>query len=317
MTAQITLGISACLLGRKVRYDGGDALDPFLTGTWGRYVRYVPVCPEAEAGLGIPREPVRLTGSPGRPRLLGVRTGVDRTGQLEGWASRRLDGLAAEGLDGFVFKARSPSCGLRGVKLFDERGRFRRCGVGLFARAFQERFPLLPAAQDEDLRDPARREAFLMALFLLGRYRAAGEGAGSREGGLRGFHRREELCLAAFCPGRARRMGRLLLPGVGTPSAETAGAYESLLREAAFLIPTRAKQAAVLLRAAGRLGGSVTAAEREELTGLIARYRAGGEPLLLPLSLLRHFARRSADPYLLEQTYLWPAELELLLRCHP
>jgi uncharacterized protein YbbK (DUF523 family) len=162
---RIQIGISACLLGQNVRYDGGHALDRFLRDTLGRYVEYVPVCPEVECGFSVPRETMRLTGDPQRPRLVITHTGIDHTERMEAWAGKRSAELEKEDLCGFIFKSGSPSCGSEGVKVFDDRGVPRRVGAGIFARIFMEHFPLMPVEEDGRLHDPVLRENFIDRIF--------------------------------------------------------------------------------------------------------------------------------------------------------
>gem|GEM_PF-2822103 len=154
----IRIGISSCLLGEAVRYDGGHQRDDYLTGVLGRYVTWVPVCPEMEVGLGVPREPIRLVGDAAAPRLLGVSSGADHTERMNDFARRRVRELARHGLSGYVLKRGSPSCGLAGVKLYrDEHAAPERAGVGLFARVLRKTLPLLPIEQEDRLGDPRRR----------------------------------------------------------------------------------------------------------------------------------------------------------------
>ena len=170
---KMRLGISRCLLGDNVRYDGGNALDRYLRDTLGLYVEYVPVCPEAECGLGIPREAMRLTGDPKRPRLVTRRTGIDHTDRMESWARGRVAELAKENLCGFVFKSDSPSSGMERVKVYDNQGAPKKIGVGIFARIFMERFPLLPVEEEGRLHDPVLRESFIERIFTCKRYAEA------------------------------------------------------------------------------------------------------------------------------------------------
>ncbi len=160
---RITLGISACLLGQPVRFDGGHKHDRFLTDTLGAWFDYVAVCPEVEAGFGVPRESMRLEGNPAAPCLVTTRTGVDLTGRMASWASRRVAELEREGLCGFIFKSNSPSCGMERVLVYNGRGMPARTGVGLFARAFMEHFPLLPVEEEGRLHDRRLRENFIEA----------------------------------------------------------------------------------------------------------------------------------------------------------
>lgn len=166
---KIRIGISSCLLGEQVRYDGGHKLDRFLRDTLGEYVEYVPVCPEVECGLGIPRESMHLAGDPESPRLVTTRTGVDLTDRMNRWAAKRVKELESEGLSGFVFKSRSPSSGMERINVFSDKGQPVKKGVGLFARAFMDNFPDIPVEEDGRLNDPGLRENFIEAIFTLGR----------------------------------------------------------------------------------------------------------------------------------------------------
>jgi uncharacterized protein YbbK (DUF523 family) len=170
---KISLGISACLLGENVRYDGGHALDGFLRDDLGMYVRYVPVCPEVECGFGIPREAMHLAGDPEHPRLVTVCTGVDHTKRIEAWAGLRVAEVEHDALCGFIFKSSSPSCGMELVKVYDEKGEPHEIGVGIFARIFMERFPLIPVEEDSRLRDPLLREIFIDRIFASSAARAS------------------------------------------------------------------------------------------------------------------------------------------------
>src|SRR4030066_343179 len=168
---KIKLGISSCLLGENVRYDGGHKLDRFLTDTLGQYVEYVPVCPEVECGLPIPREAMHLEGELDSPRLVTIRTKQDMTDRMVRWAMKRVAELEKEDLCGFIFKSDSPSSGMERVKVYTDQGMPNKKGVGLFARAFMQHFPLLPVAEEGRLHDPKLRENFIEAIFTLKRWR--------------------------------------------------------------------------------------------------------------------------------------------------
>ncbi len=155
------VGISQCLLGDNVRYDGGHKLDSVLIETLGRYVEWVPVCPEVEVGLGTPREPMRLVGDRHAPRLITINTGMDYTEAMNCFARQRVRELEALNLSGFVFKSASPSCGIRQVPLFNTQGIETQDGVGLFARAFMEHFPDMPVEEEVSLQDPQTLKNFL------------------------------------------------------------------------------------------------------------------------------------------------------------
>jgi len=205
---KIKLGISACLLGAKVRYDGGHQWDRFITETLGRCVEFVAVCPEVESGLPVPREAMRLVGDPLHPRLVTVRTGTDHTERLVTWAQRRVRELAALDLCGFIFKSKSPSSGMARVKVYRGEGAPSPQGVGIFARIFMEHFPLLPVEDEGRLHDPARRENFIERLFVLKRWRellADHPGIGS----LVAFHTRHKLLIRSHSPSHYRALGKI------------------------------------------------------------------------------------------------------------
>jgi uncharacterized protein YbbK (DUF523 family) len=209
MQEKIKIGISSCLLGEKVRYDGGHKLDHFLKDTLGRYVEWAPVCPEVESGLPVPREAMHLVGGPELPRLVTINSGVDHTDRLLRWTKRALSALECSGLCGHVFKARSPSCGLRGVKWYTPHGTHRGTGPGMYARLFVERFPALPVAEDESLYDPAVRENFIERVFMFKRWLEYLHGDGSR-GGLVNFHTSNKLFILAHSPNHYAVLGKIV-----------------------------------------------------------------------------------------------------------
>ncbi len=170
ISSKIKIGISTCLLGEKVRYDGGHKLDRFLTQTLGQYVTYVPVCPEVECGMGIPRESLHLVGDPEAPRLVTTRTRRDFTEQMTQWARQKLSRLETENLCGFIFKSNSPSSGMERVKVYSEAGIPREIGVGIFARLFMNHFPQIPVEEESRLHDPTLRENFIKQIFTLQRH---------------------------------------------------------------------------------------------------------------------------------------------------
>lgn len=309
------VGVSSCLLGNEVRYSGGHSRDSFLTDTLGQFVDWVPVCPEVECGLPVPREPMRLVGDADAPRLVTVRSGVDHTRRLTSWARRRVRELEGEDLVGFVFKSRSPSSGMERVKIYDERGRLRGKGAGLFARAFMRRFPLIPVEDEDRLRDPDLRENFVERIFCLRRYREAMRPRRTR-GALVDFHARHKLQLMAHSPALLREMGRLVARAKEMGTAELLTRYEDLLLRATRLMATPGKNANVLQHAAGYLKRDLSSDERAEILGLTERYRAGFVPLIVPVTLMQHHIRRSGQAYLAEQTYFDPHPMEMKLRNH-
>ena len=312
---KIKLGISSCLLGKKVRFDGGHRWDRFITDTLGNYVEFVAVCPEVESGLSVPREAMRLVGDPAQPRLLTMRTGIDHTERLVTWARRRVQELAAQDLCGFIFKSKSPSSGMARVKVYNDQGVPTPRGVGIFARIFMERFPGLPVADEGRLHNPALRENFIERLFVLKRWRellAQNPGIGS----LVDFHTRHKLLILAHSPSHYRDLGKLVARAREIPLKELSAGYQTLLLEALRLQATPRKNANVLYHLMGYFKKQLTADEKQELLEVIEAYRREYVPLIVPITLINHYVRKYREPYLKEQYYLNPHPLELKLRNH-
>jgi uncharacterized protein YbgA (DUF1722 family)/uncharacterized protein YbbK (DUF523 family) len=313
--SKIKLGISSCLLGNKVRYDGGDREDRFITGTLGPYVEFVPVCPEVECGLGVPREPMRLVGRPEAPRLLTVRTRQDLTPRLLAWAEERVRALAREDLAGFIFKSKSPSSGMTRVKVYNDRGRPTATGAGLFARVFMERFPLLPVEDEGRLHDPEIRENFIERVFFQQRWQEF-LGQSPDRGGLVAFHTRHKLQFLAHSTELYRQLGRLVARARELPWQELLTAYPALAMKALKLKATIKKNSNVLYHLMGYFKKQLSGDEKQELVEIIEAYRRGELPVLAPVTLVNHYVRQYQEQYLQEQVYLHPHPLELKLRNH-
>lgn len=315
MEEKIRVGISSCLLGNNVRWNAGHQRDRYLVETLGQFVEWVPVCPEVEIGLGIPRETLRLVGDPTAPRLVTTKTGVDHTDAMQQWAKERLDALAEEDLCGFVFKCDSPSSGMVRVKVYNAKGHPEKKGVGIFARAFMDRFPLIPVEDDGRLHNPAIRENFIEQIFTLKRWREA-RGGRTCVGDVVDFHTRNKLLLMAHSPKHLTAMGRLVAGAKKMPCQELLGAYEAALLDALRLKTTNRKNANVLQHMLGYFKKALSADEKQELLEVIDHYRRQMLPLVVPLTLFRHFVRKHRQPYLLQQTYLNPHPVELQLHNH-
>jgi uncharacterized protein YbgA (DUF1722 family)/uncharacterized protein YbbK (DUF523 family) len=313
MLTKIRLGISSCLLGEKVRYDGGHRWDRFITETLGKFVDFVPVCPEVECGLGVPREAMHLVASPEGPRLLTVRTQVDHTERMLAWARKRVVDLEQEDLGGFIFKSDSPSSGMERVKIYSGKGGAAKTGVGLFAREFMQHFPLLPVEEEGRLHDPGLRENFLERLFSLKRWRDT-LALGPQPGHLVGFHTRHKLLIMSHSPKHYALLGKLVAQIKGSPLPEIYEQYQAQLMEALRLKATIKKHANVLLHVLGYFKKNLAPAEKGELLEIIDEYRQGYLPLIVPVTLLNHYVRKYGQAYLQDQYYLAPHPLELKLR---
>lgn len=312
---KIRLGISACLVGEKVRYDGSHQHNRFLTQELGRFIEYVPVCPEVEMGLPIPRESLRLIGSVDQPRLVFAKSGQDITAEMTAWAEQRVRRLEQDQLCGFIFKSRSPSSGMARVKLYDQNGVPNKAGVGLFARIFMQHFPLLPVEEDGRLNDPVLRESFIERVFTLKRWRDAMAREKSHRA-LMTFHARHKLLLMSHSVEIYRQSGKLVGQGQAVEIDELYQRYWTLMMKGLGLKTTVAKHVNVLQHIQGYFKKQLTADEKQELVELIEAYRQRLLPLIVPVTLLNHFVRKYDQPYLQQQWYLNPHPLELQLRNH-
>jgi uncharacterized protein YbgA (DUF1722 family)/uncharacterized protein YbbK (DUF523 family) len=317
MSMAIRIGISSCLLGQKVRYDGGHKRESFLADTFGRYVEWVPVCPELEMGLGVPREPIRLVARDehGGVRLVGVKSGADHTSAMEQYAKRRLDTLQRLDLCGYVLKKDSPSCGLMRVKVWNLHGMATKSGRGLFAVALTERFPQLPVEEEGRLSDARLRENFIERVFAYARLKTMFGGRWTA-GHLVAFHAAHKLLLLAHSPDAYRRLGQLVARASSANRRGLRASYETAFMDALARLATRGRHVNVLQHMAGYLHDGLDLLSREELQQTIADYRAGFVPLVVPITLVRHHVRHLGVAYLAGQVYLEPHPKELMLRNH-
>jgi uncharacterized protein YbgA (DUF1722 family)/uncharacterized protein YbbK (DUF523 family) len=313
--AAIRLGVSSCLLGEPVRYDGGHKRDRFLTDLLGRFVEWVPVCPELESGMGAPRPALRLVREGEEVRMREIASGADHTGRMRRYASQRVRALRGLELSGYVLKKDSPSCGMQRVKVYGASGAASREGRGLFAAALLEACPRLPVEEEGRLNDPRLRENFIERVFAYRRVRALFEARWTR-GGVVAFHTAHKLQLMAHSPAAYAALGRLVADIGSSPRAEFRERYEQAFMDALASLASRGRNANVLQHAAGHVKQRLDAASRGELAQLIHDYRAGLVPLVAPITLIRHHARRLAVAYLSGQTFLEPHPRELMLRNH-
>lgn len=312
---KIKVGISSCLLGNNVRYDGGHKLDNYLKFTLGRFVEWYQVCPEVECGLPVPREAMRLVGNTEEPRLVTVNTGIDLTEKMNSWVKKRLNELESEGLCGFVFKSRSPSSGMRDVKIYDQKGVPVKKSSGLFAREFIKRFPILPVEDDARLNSPILRENFIERLFIYKRWLDVNS-EGMTAHRLIGFHTSIKLVLLAHSTECYKQLGKLVAEQSDKEINLVANEYIHKLMEGIKRLATTKKNTNVLQHIMGYLKKHLNNDEKAELIELIDSYHKGYIPLIVPVTLLNHYIRKFDIAYLKKQIYLAPYPLELMLRNH-
>ena len=316
MTGNIKVGVSSCLLGNTVRYDGGHKRDRYITDTLSRYFQFVPVCPEVESGMTVPREAMRLVGEIERPRLLTVRSGMDHTERMEEFCRRKIDELKKEDLCGFIFKSDSPSSGLFRVKVYTPAGQNSvRKGRGLFASAVAENFPLLPLEEEGRLHDAALRENFIERVFSFRRWKDFLLESPDYKKLIR-FHTRQKLLLLAHSPRHYAVLGKLVAGGKSLPPGQLLSRYEEGFLEALKNFATVRKNTNVLHHLMGYFKTHLTRDEKAELLEVIKDYSSSLVPLTVPLTLINHYVRKYHVAYLKKQVYLHPHPAELMLRNH-
>ena len=310
----IRIGVASCLLGQNVRFDGGHKKDDFVTGMLGRYVAFVPVCPEVEVGMGIPRPTIRLERRGEEIHLVDPKNDVDHTEAMRRWAERRVSEITRLDLCGYVLKKDSPSCGMERVRVY-AKGAPTRNGRGLFAAELLDRLPLLPVEEEGRLNDPGLRENFVERVFAYRRLKDLFRGRWS-VGGLVAFHTAEKLLLLAHDPDGYRQLGRIVAKAKDSPREEVVSRYGEIFMRAMAKPATLGKQVNVMQHMAGYFKKSLPDDERAELQDAIRDYGQRLVPLVVPLTLIRHHVRKLGVSYLEGQTHLMPHPKELMLRNH-
>jgi uncharacterized protein YbgA (DUF1722 family)/uncharacterized protein YbbK (DUF523 family) len=282
---------------------------------FGRYVEWVPVCPEVEAGLGTPREAMRLVGDPQNPRLVTIKSGTDHTRALETLTTNRIAQLMELDLSGYVFKKGSPSCGIERVRLYNEHGIPNRNGVGLFARAFIEEFPLIPVEEEGRLCEPTLRENFIERVFCYRRWQDLVQSGVTRRALLQ-FHTIHKYLLLAHSPQQYEVLGRLVGQAERHRPKEFAHLYGELFMKALAVKATVRKHVNVLQHIIGHFKERLGAHEKSELLSVIGDYHQELTPLIVPLTLIKHYVQIFDVSYIRDQVYLNPHPKELMLRNH-
>ncbi len=313
MEQAIKIGVSSCLLGKEVRYNGGHSHDRYVTGTLGQYFTFVDVCPEVEAGFGTPRESMRLVGDPEAPRLITTKTKKDCTAKMMSWVKKRVKELEKERLCGFIFKKGSPSSGMERVRVYTDKGMPSNRGSGMFARAFMEHFPLIPTEEEGRLNDSALRENFIERIFALRRWRLMASKRKSL-GNIVAFHTAHKLQIMSHSQQHYREMGKLVARAKEISPAFLYEQYETLFMQALSLKATVKKNVNVLQHMAGYFKKQLSKDEKQELQEVIEQYHQFYTPLIVPVTLMNHYVRKYDQEYLKKQYYLNPHPIELKLR---
>jgi uncharacterized protein YbgA (DUF1722 family)/uncharacterized protein YbbK (DUF523 family) len=312
---QIKVGISACLLGQKVRFDAGHKKDRYLTDILGKYFKFVAVCPELEVGMGVPREAVRLIGTVEAPRMVGNKTGQDWTDRISKYNHKRVRELVVERLSGYVLKKDSPSCGMERVKLYSEKGMAERIARGMYAQALMDQYPLLPVEEEGRLNDARLRENFIVRVFAYHRLQNLFNGRYSR-GALVKFHTVHKYLLLAHSPKYYGELGQLVARVNQYTPSQIRDKYCALFMECLKVKTTARKNVNVLHHILGFLKTNLASEDKQDIIRVIEDYRNELVPLIVPITLVRHYVMKHDVEYIKDQIYLNPHPKELMLRNH-
>jgi uncharacterized protein YbgA (DUF1722 family)/uncharacterized protein YbbK (DUF523 family) len=311
----IRVGISTCLLGQKVRFDGGHKHDRYITDILGAYFKFVPVCPELEVGMTVPREAVRLEGDVEAPRMVGNKTGQDWTQRMNDYSTRRVRESDLAGLSGYILKKGSPSCGMERVKVYTKPGTVLKTGVGLYARILLENHPLLPVEEEGRLHDHRLRDNFIVRVFAYYRLQKLFRGR-FRRGQVVDFHAANKYLILSHSPKHYKQMGQLVAAIKKYRPSEFRDKYQALFMEALSVMSTIKKNVNVLQHILGFLKAHLTPEEKKDIISVIADYHRELVPLIVPITLIRHYVNKFRVEYIQDQVYLNPHPKELMLRNH-
>ena len=312
LPGKITIGVSACLLGREVRFDGGHKRSRFITDTLAEYLGFVAFCPEVAIGMGTPRQPIRLTGDASNPVAVGVKTPeLDVTQPLRTYGKKVAGDI--HDLCGFIFKKDSPSCGMQRVKVYNDKGMSEHSGAGLFAREIMNAHPLLPVEEEGRLNDADLRDNFITRVYVYARWKTLINNGLSKSGLIK-FHAAHKYLVMSHNTVMYRQLGQMLSDLTRASLADIADRYFAGLMQALSVPATRKRHANVLQHLLGYLKNNLDSACRADIDKTIDAYRRGEFPLVVPVRLLQHHFSIHAHPYIKKQVYLNPHPQALLIR---
>jgi uncharacterized protein YbgA (DUF1722 family)/uncharacterized protein YbbK (DUF523 family) len=311
--SKIKVGVSSCLLGEKVRWDGNHKQDAVVKNQLGRIFEWVPTCPEVEIGMGIPRETVQLTGNPMAPRMVGTTTATDWTRRMNRYSKKRSSELGRMNVCGYIFKSKSPSCGIARIKILSNNGKTQSKGRGMFADSFMQKYPLIPVEDEDRLHDARVRENFITRVFAYHRLSQLLNGRLSYKA-LVEFHTAHKFVLLAHSRRHYNARGKLVAQAKQIAQAELKSRYAEEFMQALTFRSTKKKNADVLYHMLGFFKTQLSQDEKLDLIETIEDYRNELTPLIVPVTLIKHHVLKHKIDYLSDQVYLNPHPKELMLR---
>ena len=316
MKNKIKIGVSSCLIGEEVRWNGGHKKDRYVQGVLDNYFEYVPTCPEVDVGMGIPRETVALYGVLEDHKMISKKSQTDWTAKMNTYMKGRISTLRKNDLCGYIFKSKSPSCGIGRVPIYSKFGSNKvRHGPGMFASAFMKTLPLIPVEDEGSLHDPVIRENFIVRVFCFNRLQTFLKERFTM-GALVSFHTKHKFLILSHSKKQYDAMGKLVANAKKIKTAELKTRYSKLFMAALTYKSTPKKNTDVLLHMTGFLKKILTREEKKNILSVIEDYRNELLPLVVPVTLIYHQVKKHNIEYLLDQVYLNPHPKELMLRNH-
>ncbi|WED42731.1 YbgA family protein [Legionella cardiaca] len=314
MNKSIIIGISHCLLGMPVRFNGGHKKDDYITDVLAHYFDFYPICPEVESGMGVPRPALHLEGDPKYPRLVeALNPQIDHTAKLQQFCQNRIKDL--QHLSGFILKNKSPSCGWKNVKIYQSAPLPPKIGQGIFANFLEKYYPFLPIEEEGRLRDFRLRENFIERVFCYRRFQELTKNNLNKQS-IVAFHTEHKLTLLAHNETIYRELGKKVADLKHIATEQFAHEYLALFMEGMKKIATLKTHSNVLQHIQGYFKEKIDAGDKAELHETIMAYQSGKVPLIVPVILIKHHLRRHPESYLLKQRYLFPYPEEMMLRNH-
>ena len=315
MSKRIKIGISACLMGQKVRYDGGSFQPKLIHSVLPDYMDFVPFCPEVEIGMSVPRETVRLVTTETGIKLKAPKSGTDYTNQMNAYSIEKTNALSKLEISGYILKKGSPTCGMERVRVYNSRGIPEKSGNGLFASQLKKAFPNIPIEEDGRLNDIHLREHWIERVFAYDRLRTF-LSLKPAVGKLMEFHTQSKMQLMAHHPEKYRLLGRKIALLQKDDLHQFYASYLTSFMQIMSVKPTIAKHTDVIYHLVGFFKKKITASDKKEILNLIEQFRNQIVPIVVPLTLLKHFLQKYPVKWMQEQTYLNPYPTDLSLRSH-
>ncbi len=310
---KIKVGISACLLGQEVRFDGSHKRDRFITDKLSHYFEFMAYCPEVAIGMGVPRPTIHLKQSGDNIKVVGVHKAIDVTSELRDYSINTCKKLST--LCGYILKSKSPTCGMERVKIYHDNGQSTKNGVGIFAEQLKHQHPYLPLEEEGRLNDPVLRENFIIRVYALNRWNELmSDGVESKK--LIVFHTQHKLLLMSHHPVKYRELGKLLSNLKTDDINKVAKNYIFEFMHVLKYKATPVKHMNTLLHCMGYLKKLLVASDKKEMVELLNQYRNNEVPLVAPMTLIQHHFRKNPNDYMANQVYFEPYPKELGLRNH-